>query len=109
MMLKENIAAIATPFGTGGIAVIRISGPTSIAEFNKIFKGKNLVKAEPRKTFYGHVIALDGQVLDEVMATVFHDPKSFSGENMVEVATHGGVLITQRVLEEILKLDVRMT
>ena len=108
MMYKENIAAIATPFGTGGISVIRISGQTAIFEFNKIFKGKNLVLASPRRAYYGHIVGLDGQILDEVVVTLYHGPKSFSGENLVEVSTHGGILVTQRVLEEILKLNVRL-
>lgn len=105
--MSENIAAIATPFGTGGISVIRISGKTAISEFNRIFKGPDLTKAKSHTVKYGHVISLDGNILDEVMVSVFRAPRSFTAEDTVEVATHGGVLVTQSVLNEILKLDVR--
>lgn len=106
--MSENIAAIATPFGTGGISVIRISGSTAILEFNKIFKGPNLEKAKSHTIKYGHVVSLDdGRILDEVMVSIFRAPRSFTAEDTIEVSTHGGVLVTQSVLNEILKLDVR--
>ncbi len=104
----DNIAAIATPFGTGGISVIRISGPNAITEFNKIFKGPNLTKVKTHTIHYGHVLNNEGDVLDEVMVAVFREPKSFTTENVIEVSTHGGVLVTQSVLSEILTLDIRM-
>ena len=104
----DNIAAIATPFGTGGISVIRISGPTAISELNKIFKGPNLLKAKSHTIKYGHIVSLDGHILDEVMVSVFLAPRSFTAENVCEISTHGGVLVTQSVLNEILKLDVRL-
>ena len=106
--MSENIAAIATPFGTGGISVIRISGSTAIEEFQKIFQGPNLLKAKSHTIKYGHVVSLEGKILDEVMVSIFLAPRSFTAENTVEVSTHGGVLVTQSVLNEILKLDVRL-
>ncbi|MGI6782468.1 MAG: tRNA uridine-5-carboxymethylaminomethyl(34) synthesis GTPase MnmE [Acholeplasmataceae bacterium] len=106
--MSENIAAIATPFGTGGISVIRISGNTAIEEFQKIFQGPNLLKAKSHTIKYGHVISLDGRILDEVMVSIFRAPRSFTAEDTVEVSTHGGVLVTQSVLNEILKLNIRL-
>lgn len=106
--MNDNIAAIATPFGTGGISVIRISGPTAIEQFNQIFKGANLTKAKSHTVSYGHVVNSEGEVLDEVMVAIFRAPKSFTAEDVVEVSTHGGVLVTQIVLNEILTKDIRL-
>ena len=107
-MNLENIAAIATAFGTAGISVIRISGDTAISEFNKIFKGKDLTKVKSHTVHYGHVLNEDQSILDEVMVTVMKAPRSFTAENTVEVSTHGGILITQKVLDRILDMDIRL-
>jgi tRNA modification GTPase len=107
-MNLENIAAIATAFGTAGISVIRISGETAISEFNKIFKGRDLTKVKSHTVHYGHVLNEDMTILDEVMVTVMKAPKSFTAENTVEVSTHGGILITQKVLDRILDMDIRL-
>lgn len=104
----DTIAAISTAFGTAGISVIRISGEDAIKEFNKIFKGKNLNKVATHTLHYGHIINEDGSFLDEVMVAILRNPKSFTAENMVEVSTHGGILITQKVLERILSLNIRL-
>jgi tRNA modification GTPase len=104
----DTIAAISTAFGTAGISVIRISGETSISEFNKIFKGKNLNKVKSHTLHYGHIMNADGSVLDEVMVAVLKAPKTFTKEDTVEVSLHGGILITQKVLERILSLDIRL-
>jgi tRNA modification GTPase len=104
----ETIAAISTAFGTAGISVIRISGEDSIEQFNQIFKGKNLNKVKSHTLHYGHILNEDGTYLDEVMVAVLRAPKSFTAENMIEVSTHGGILITQKVLERILSLNIRL-
>ena len=104
----ETIAAISTAFGTAGISVIRISGEKAISEFNKIFKGKNLTKVKSHTLHYGHIINDDGSILDEVMVAIMRKPKTFTAEDTVEVSTHGGILITQKVLERILTLDIRL-
>ncbi len=107
-MMNDTIAAISTAYGTAGIAVIRISGDDAIKEFNKIFKGKNLQKVKSHTVHYGHVLDIDGSFLDEVMVTVLKAPKTFTKEDMIEVSTHGGILIVQKVLERILTLDIRV-
>ena len=104
----ETIAAISTAYGTAGISVIRISGENAISEFNKIFKGINLNTVQSHTLHYGHVINEDGSLLDEVMVGVMRKPKTFTAEDVVEVSTHGGILITQKVLERILSLDLRL-
>ena len=104
----ETIAAISTAYGTAGISVIRISGEKAISEFNKIFKGNNLNTVPSHTLHYGHVISEDGSLLDEVMVAIMRAPKTFTAEDVVEVSTHGGILITQKVLERILSLDLRL-
>jgi tRNA modification GTPase len=108
MITNDTIAAISTAYGTAGIAVIRISGQTAIKEFNKIFKGRNLEQVKSHTVHYGHVINEDGKFLDEVMVTILKAPKTFTTEDMVEVSTHGGILIVQKVLQRILTLDIRL-
>src|SRR5690625_3135788 len=107
-ILNDTIAAIATPFGTGGISVIRVSGSNAIKEINKIFKGKDLTKAKSHTINYGHIINSENEIIDEVMVSVFVAPRSFTAENVIEISTHGGILVTEKVLEEILSLDIRL-
>lgn len=106
--MNDTIAAISTAFGTAGIAVIRISGDQAISEFNQIFKGRDLTKVKSHTVWYGHIIDEDGSYLDEVMVTVLKGPRSFTAEDMIEVSTHGGILIVQKVLERILTLNIRL-
>lgn len=104
----DTIAAISTAFGTAGISVIRISGENAIAAFSEAFKGRDLTKVESHTLHYGHILDEVGCVLDEVMVAVLRAPKSFTAEDMIEVSTHGGILITQKVLERILSLGIRL-
>jgi tRNA modification GTPase len=103
---KEPIAAIATPVGEGGLAVIRVSGKDAASLVNRCFQGPDLASVSSHTVHYGHII--DGEkTVDEVMATVFHSPRSYTGEDTVEVSCHGGVLVTQAVLEAILNVGAR--
>jgi len=101
------IAAIATPVGEGGIAIIRVSGENAIQKVTACFRGKNLSKADSHTVHFGKIIKSDGRVVDEVLATVFRSPKSYTGEDTVEISCHGGVLVTQSVLETVLEQGVR--
>lgn len=103
---KEPIAAIATPAGEGGISVIRVSGKGCIDVVQKIFKGKKLPEQPSHTAHYGYIIQ-NGRRIDDVLATVFRSPKSYTGEDTVEISGHGGVLITQTVLECVLSAGVR--
>jgi len=104
---QQPIAAIATPVGEGGIAVIRVSGKGAMDKVEGCFKGKDLTLAETHTVHFGKIIKKDGRVVDEVLATVFRSPKSYTGEDTVEISCHGGVLVTQAVLETILEQGVR--
>jgi tRNA modification GTPase len=104
---EHPIAAIATPVGEGGIAVIRVSGKNAIEKVSQCFKGKNLTEVDSHTVHFGKIINKKGNVVDEVLATVFRTPKSYTGEDTVEISCHGGVLVTQAVLETILTQGVR--
>ncbi len=104
---KEPIAAIATPVGEGGISVIRVSGKDVIAKVNRAFSGKDLRDQASHTVHFGNITDTSGKAIDEVLVTLFHSPKSYTGEETVEISCHGGVLVTQQVLETILDLDIR--
>ncbi len=99
-MFSSTIAAISTPFGRGGIAVIRISGDEAIPIAEKIFRprGKKSLSALPGgQAVYGDFL-WEGRVLDDGIATLFRAPRSFTGEDTVELSCHGGLLLTETLL-----------
>ncbi len=104
---KSAIAAIATPVGEGGIAVIRVSGKDAISIVNKAFKGKSLSSLDSHTVHFGKIIDKNKLPVDEVLVTLFHSPRSYTGEETVEISCHGGVLVTQKVLETILSLGIK--
>lgn len=105
--MVENICAIATPYGTGAISIIRCSGPDAIALVNNVFKGKNLTKCKSHTIHYGYIMDNE-KIIDEVVCNLFIGPKSFDGENTVEINCHGGVYVTNQVLQVLLKNGFRM-
>lgn len=107
-MIYDTIAAISTPFGTAGIAVIRVSGSEAIERTNQVFKGKNLMKMKSHTIAYGHIIDQKGTVIDEVMVSVMRAPKTFTAEDTVEISCHGGILVTQKVLERVLETGIKL-
>ncbi len=99
----ETICAIATPRGKGGISVIRVSGDDSFKITKKIFKSsKDIEKSSGYEIFYGNIVDGDEKI-DEVLVSVFCAPKSFTGENVCEISCHGGVIVTERILDLLLK------
>ncbi|MGM0506383.1 MAG: tRNA uridine-5-carboxymethylaminomethyl(34) synthesis GTPase MnmE [Bacteroidota bacterium] len=104
---KPAIAAIATPVGEGGIAVIRVSGSRAIERVAGCFRGPDLTVQGSHTVHFGKIVATGGEVVDEVLVTLFHNPRSYTGEETVEISCHGGVLVTQAVLETILSTGVR--
>ncbi|MFI3306993.1 MAG: tRNA uridine-5-carboxymethylaminomethyl(34) synthesis GTPase MnmE [Mycoplasmatota bacterium] len=99
--MNETICAIATASGSGSISIIRVSGDESIKTVSKIFRGKNLENVETHTINYGHIIA-DDKVIDEVLVTVMHAPRTFTMEDVVEINCHGGIYTTKKILEELL-------
>src|ERR1700712_3283338 len=84
---EDTIVALATPNGVGAIGIIRLSGPNAIAIANSVFKGKDLEKQASHTIHFGNIVD-DGVVLDEVLASVFIAPRSYTRENVVEVSCH---------------------
>lgn len=101
-----TIAAVATPFGPGAISVLRVSGAEALQVAGAAL-GKDLQKVAPRKVERGTVLDRDGAVLDDVLVTCFRAPASYTGEETVEISGHGGVLVTQRVLDRLLECGAR--
>lgn len=100
----STVAAIATPNASGGIGVIRISGEDSIAVADRVFKsvsGKKLCDIKGYTALFGHVYENES-VIDECVALVFRAPKSYTGEDVVELSCHGGQFVTQKVLRTVL-------
>lgn len=104
---KPPIAAIATPVGEGGIAVIRVSGKDAIRQVNEVFQGKDLTQQASHTVHFGKIVNKQNLPVDEVLVSLFHTPKSYTGEETVEISCHGGVLVTQAVLETILALGIK--
>ena len=108
--LDDTIAAISTPLGEGGIGVIRISGKESVKVAEKIFRGGKPVSELPsHRVSYGEIVDLQtGEVIDEVLLSVFLAPKSYTAENLIEISCHGGQLVVTRVLEQALGAGARL-
>lgn len=103
----DTIAAISTAFGEGAIAVLRLSGPRAVEIADAVFRGKTPLRDSPPRTAQFGSIHDDDHKLDEVLATVFRTPASYTGEDLVEIGCHGGVLVTRRVLEALLRHGAR--
>lgn len=108
----DTIAAIATPLGEGGLAVIRLSGPGALGIADRCFRPGSPVgvmpSAAPSHTIhYGH-IAEGGRIIDEVLLSVLRAPRTFTREDVVEVSCHGGVLASKLVLEALLASGARL-
>jgi tRNA modification GTPase len=108
----DTIAAVATSLGEGGIAIIRVSGKDALRITGSIFRGKNNRTLDDIISYtmrYGHVIDKENnEVIDEVIISFMKGPKSFTAEDTVEINCHGGVVATNRVLEEVIKAGARL-
>jgi tRNA modification GTPase len=100
---KQTIAALSTPAGESGIAVVRISGGESLKILSGIFRlaDKGMIspeKWEHRKLYHGRIVSPDGEEVDEVMCAVLKEPESYTGEDVIEISCHGSMLIVNRIL-----------
>lgn len=110
----DTIAAVSSPFGKGGVAVIRLSGAEALSVTERIFRSKSkkhprMSDAPPRMMVYGEIVSPEDpeRVLDDVLCVYFPAPNSFTGEDVVEISCHGGVLVTQSVLSACLMAGAR--
>jgi len=106
MNQTDTIVALATPAGIGAIGIIRLSGPDAIAIANSAFKGKDLTKQASHTIHFGHIVDSDA-VLDEVLASLFVAPRSYTGENVVEISCHGSAYILESVIKLLMKKGAR--
>lgn len=108
-MKEDTIIALATPAGVGAISVIRVSGQNSFLAIDKIFRGKiKIVDAASHTLHYGNIYNSDNEHIDDVLISVFKTPNSYTGEDSVEISTHGNPLITQKIIELLVGEDVRL-
>jgi len=111
MIHKDTIIALATPSGVGAISVIRLSGENAIqivdANFRSVRKNKVLKNAKTHTIHLGHIMS-NGVILDEVLVSVFKNPRSYTGENVVEISCHGSRFIQQEIIQLFLQKGCRM-
>ncbi len=111
MLLNDTIAAVSTPRGKGGIAVIRISGQDTDSVVARVFApfgGAPLASREPRLAVYGNILSPeDGAALDSGIAVRYKAPASYTGEDMTELSCHGGVYVTRAVLSAVFAAGAR--
>src|SRR5690554_2109270 len=116
MLNQETIVALATPSGAGAVAIIRISGSDAIAVAHEVFRSvrnKDLTKQKTHTIHLGHIVdpsTSSGQAktLDQVLVSVFKNPNSYTGEDVVEISCHGSVFIQQQIIQLLLRKGCRM-
>jgi tRNA modification GTPase len=111
-MLEDTIAAIATPLGEGGLAVIRLSGPAALAIADGCFRPAGRQAAKPsvaptHTLHFGHIVR-HGQRVDEVLLAVLRAPRSYTRQDSVEISCHGGLLVAKLVLDTLLAAGARL-
>ncbi len=104
--LNDTIVALATPPGVGAIGVVRLSGKDAIEICSSVFQGKDLTKQESHTIHFGKIVE-DNEVIDEVLVSIFKEPKSYTTQNVVEVSCHGSPFIQRRLLELFIKQGAR--
>src|SRR5881396_2142578 len=108
MTVSDTIAAISTPLGEGGIALVRVSGANAVQIADKIFRGKE----EPSRfashvQHLGEIVGAENQLIDQAVISIHREPASYTGEDLVEISCHGGTLVTAKVLEACLRTGAR--
>ena len=104
----QTICAISTAYGVGGIAIIRVSGERAISIVDSLFVGRTVLSDTPANTVRHGRMERNGEVLDEVLCSVFRAPHSFTGEDTVEIACHGSLYIQQTMLQWLVDAGARM-
>ena len=106
---EDTIAAIATPTGVGAISIIRVSGPFAVSATDTIFSGKSkLTDSHTHTIHYGNIFDPNNNIVDDVLVSVFKAPNSYTGEDSVEISTHGSSFITQKIIKLLLENNVRL-
>ena len=106
-MNKETIVAIATPVGCGGVGVIRCSGSDTFSIINKIFS-KPISDIDANRIIFGEIREENNKTIDQVLVSVFKSPKSYTGENLIEISAHGNMIILEDIIKLCIKNGARM-
>ena len=107
MFKKDTIAAISTGMSNSGIGIVRISGEDALHVIDQIYKGKDILSEVSSHTIHYGFIKDGDETIDEVLVTVMRTPRTFTGEDTVEINCHGGVFVVKRILETVLKYGAR--
>ncbi|TCK06201.1 tRNA uridine-5-carboxymethylaminomethyl(34) synthesis GTPase MnmE [Phorcysia thermohydrogeniphila] len=110
-LCEDTIAAIGTPIGRGAIGIVRISGKDSLRILQEMFRTKSGERKEhfdSRKMYYGVVVDSSGEPIDEVLTVYMRAPKTFTGEDIVEIHSHGGIVVVRKILREVLRRGARL-
>ncbi len=105
--MGDTICAVSTPQGRGGIAVIRVSGPQALDIVQRCWQGKPLADMATHTVHLGNVVDHAGELLDQVVLTIFRAPNSFTGEDVVELTCHGSIWIQQQVIHALIDAGCR--
>lgn len=109
MLSSDTIVAPVTPPGEGGVGIVRLSGSRASEFLKQVFRPSGAaVEMESHRLYHGHLLALDGNPVDEVLAVVMRAPRSYTGEEVVEVQGHGGTQVLRAVLDLFLAVGARM-
>lgn len=106
--LSDTIVALATAPGVGAIAVIRLSGSQTFAIADAIFRGKRPSEGKTHTAHFGYLIRPDGSTVDEVLITLFRGPKSYTGDDTIEISCHGSTYLQQEIIQVCLAAGARM-
>jgi tRNA modification GTPase len=110
MINQETIVALATPSGAGAIAIIRLSGNDAITIASEVFEsvsGKNIAKQKTHTIHLGHIVD-NGKIFDQVLLSIFKNPHSYTGEDVVEISCHGSTFIQQQIIQLLLRKGAKM-
>lgn len=110
MISQETIVALASPSGAGAIAVIRISGKDALSIAEQVFQsvsGKKIAKQKTHTIHLGHIVD-EGKVYDQVLLSLFKNPHSYTGEDVIEISCHGSTYIQQQIIQLLLRKGCRM-
>jgi tRNA modification GTPase len=103
----DTIVAVATAPGLGAIAVIRLSGPDTYAICNGLFPGKDLLQQASHTLHFGNIVS-NGHIIDEVVVSLYKGPRSYTGEDVIEISCHGSPYIQQQIIDATIKAGARL-
>lgn len=108
-LFSDTIVGISTALTNNAVSIIRVSGDEAVTIVNKIFQGKNLNKVKSHTVSYGHIIDIETkEIIDEVLVSVFLNPRSYTKEDVVEINCHGGIFVTNQVLDQVVLAGARL-